>query len=143
MQLPPVIDTHPVIAMYPIIDTPEVSINYDATNDWLYVDWRGAHTQESSRAACLLMLDALRAQPRHKILNDNSNITHTSVELNSWSMWWLEEMLKAGLQYIAWVMPRNFAARQATEATVRAIEKPIVSTFDDVATAYLWLQRQG
>ncbi len=90
----------------------------------------------------MLMLDSLRAFPCHKILNDNSNITHTSVQLTLWGAWWLEEMQRAGLQYVAWVYPRDFAARQATEATVLRIMQPVVGTFDDVATAYMWLRQQ-
>jgi hypothetical protein len=126
----------------PILDTPGISIGHDAQNQWLYVDWRGEHTQESSQAGCMLMLDSLRAFPCHKILNDNSNITRTTVQLTLWGAWWLEEMERAGLQYVAWVYPRDFAARQVTEETVLRIVRPMVGTFDDVATAYMWLQRQ-
>ena len=125
-----------------IINKEDLYIGFDAANQWLYVDWKGEHTPESSRAACLLMLESIRVQPCAKILNDNSNITRTTVELTAWSAWWLEEMRKAGLRYIAWVYPRDFDARQATEATVQYIERPVVATFDDVASAYIWLRQQ-
>ncbi|MDF7812785.1 hypothetical protein [Hymenobacter sp. YC55] len=88
------------------------------------------------------MLEALRAWPCHKILNDNSNITRTTVELSLWGAWWLEEMLRAGLQHIAWVFPRDFVARQASETVLSSIERPVIGTFDDVASAYIWLQQQ-
>jgi hypothetical protein len=127
--------------LHPLVTTAHIAIGYDSTNDWLYADWQGEHDQESSQAACLLLLECLRAQPCRKILNDNSNITRTSVQLTLWGAWWLEEMLKTGLQYIAWVYPRDFAARQATEATVQLIARPVVGTFDDVASAYVWLQQ--
>ncbi|GGG44824.1 hypothetical protein [Hymenobacter glacieicola] len=125
-----------------IVDTPGLAIGADLDNQWLYVDWRGQHDQESSQAACMLMLEALRSRPYHKILNDNSSITRTTVQLSSWGAWWLEEMMRAGLHYIAWVFPRDFAARQASEAILQVIERPVVGTFDDVASAYLWLQQQ-
>lgn len=126
----------------PLIENSGIAIGYDADNHWLYVDWRGEHDQDSSQAACMLMLEALRSRPCHKILNDNSSITRTTVQLSLWGAWWLEEMLRAGLQYIAWIYPRDFAARQASESTLQAIQHPVVATFDDVASAYLWLQRQ-
>lgn len=125
-----------------IIDQQEVFIGFDSTNQWLYVDWKGEHTQESSQATCMLILESLRARPCAKILNDNSSITRTSVELTLWGAWWIEEMRNAGLQYIAWVYPRDFDARKATEVVVQRIEQPVVATFDDVASAYIWLQQQ-
>lgn len=129
--------------IHPIVETTGIAIGYDSDNQWLYVDWRGEHDQDSSQACCMLMLEALRGRPCHKILNDNSSITRTTVQLSLWGAWWLEEMMRAGLQYIAWVFPRDFAARQATEGTLLAIQRPVVGTFDDVASAYLWLQRQA
>ncbi|GAB3289009.1 hypothetical protein ACFQT0_08070 [Hymenobacter humi] len=125
-----------------IVDSPGVFISYDAENDWLYVDWKGEHDQQSSQATCGLMLTTLQAWPCHKILNDNSSITQTTMQLNQWTARWLEQMRTAGLQYIAWVLPRHLMARQAVETIVHAISTPRVGTFDDVASAYIWLQQQ-
>ncbi|WP_426061282.1 hypothetical protein [Hymenobacter sp. B1770] len=125
-----------------ILDLPELFIGYDTENGWLYVDWKGEHNQLSSQAACELMLDCLRAMPCPKILNDNSNITHINMQLTQWGVRWVEQMRLAGLQYIAWVLPQNLLARQSVESTVHAIEAPRVGTFDDVASAYVWLQQQ-
>ena len=125
-----------------IVDLPELSIGYDADNQWLYVDCKGEHDPDSSQACCLLMLESLRAWPCSKILNDNSNITRTTMQLREWSAWWLEQMRLAGLQHIAWVLPPDLPSRQTTEAIVQAIARPHVATFDDVASAYVWLQKQ-
>jgi len=126
-----------------LLDQENLYIGFDAVNQWLYVDWKGEYTKEASRATCLLMLETIRAHPCAKILNDNSNVTRTDVELTSWTLWWLEEMRQAGLQCIAWVYTRAFDNRQATEATVVRIERPRVATFDDLASAYVWLQQQN
>jgi hypothetical protein len=125
-----------------ILDTPGITISYDVDNQWLYADWKGEHDQESSQECCMLLLDSLRQRPCHKLLNDNSSISRTTVQLSVWGAWWLEEMMRAGLQYVAWIYPRDFAARQSTEATLALIQRPVVMSFDDVATAYLWLQKQ-
>lgn len=125
-----------------IVDSDELYIGYDSESQWLYVDWRGEHTPESSRAACLLMLETLRAHPCPKILNDNSNISQTTMQLSSWSLWWLDEMRAAGLQHIAWVLPRHMLARRGVESVVQTIEKPHVASFDDLASAYNWLRQQ-
>ncbi|UOQ73569.1 hypothetical protein [Hymenobacter cellulosilyticus] len=125
-----------------LIDEPRIYIGYDEQNQWLYADWKGEHTQDSSQECCLLLLDSLRARPCAKVLNDNSSITRTTVELTEWGAWWLQEMRRAGLQYVAWVFPRDFAARQATEKVLGYITQPTVGAFDDVASAYVWLQQQ-
>jgi len=129
--------------LHPVVEIPGLAIGYDSDNQWLYVNWHGEHTQESSRKACMLVLESLRAWPCSKILNDNSCITHTSAKLSEWGIWWLDEMLRAGLQYIAWVFPRHFTARQASEDMLQLIPRPVVGTFDDVASAYGWLQQQA
>ena len=126
-----------------IIDTPGISIGYDDDNQWLYVDWKGEHDPDSSWAACGLMLEAMQGFPSAKILNDNSNITRTTMQLSARSLEWLARMHAAGLCYLAWVMPRELHSRRTTEGVVLDIEVPTVCTFDDVASAYLWLQRQG
>ena len=125
-----------------IIDTPEIFIGYDLDNQWLHADWKGAYNQEGSRAACLLMLEALRNSHCQKVLNDNSNITQAKMRFTDWGVWWLEEMRTAGLLFLAWVLPQDLLARQAAETTVHSIERPRVGTFDDVASAYGWLQQQ-
>lgn len=128
--------------LHSIIDSPALFIGHDAQNQWLYVDWRGEHDQESSQAACLLMLDSLRVWPCGKILNDNSSITRTNMQLTLWGSWWLDEMRTAGLECLAWVLPRDLLSRQSVEMAVNVIERPRVGTFDDVASAYVWLQQQ-
>lgn len=125
-----------------IIDQASIYIGYDTTNHWLYVDWRGEHTQASSQAACMLMLQSMHTRPCAKILNDNSSITRTTAMLTPWGTWWLTEMLRAGLAYIAWVYPRNFEARQQMDMAMQRTERPVVAGFDDVASAYVWLQKQ-
>lgn len=108
--------------LHAIIDSPQLFIGHDAQNHWLYVNWKGEYDQESSRAACGLMLEILQAWPCHKILNDNTSLSRTTAQLTQWGVVWLEELRAAGLQFIAWVLPHDLLARQATEATVHAID---------------------
>ncbi len=128
--------------LHAIVDSPKLFIGYDSKNQWLYAEWKGEHDQESSRAAFGLMLDCLRMWPCQKILNDNSSIARTTAQPALWASWGLDEMRAVGLHFIAWVLPPDPLLRQAAEATVHAIERPLVGTFDDVASAYVWLQQQ-
>ena len=125
-----------------LVDTPSLSISYDADNQWHYVEWKGKHDPISSWAACTLMLDTLRAFPCAKILNDNSGIQRTTMQLSARSLDWLAQMHAAGLQVLAWVLPQKLASRRTTEGFVLQIDAPTVCTFDELASAYDWLQRQ-
>jgi hypothetical protein len=126
----------------PLADQAGVAISYGRVNDWLYADWYGEHTRETSQVACLLLLEHLRAHTTARVLNDNSRISHTSVELSEWSRWWLGEMRAAGLATLAWVYPPTFPARKSTDAFMLLITRPLVATFDDLASAYDWLRSQ-
>ena len=125
-----------------LVDTPGLSISYDSDNQWQYVEWKGKHDPASSWAACMLMLDTLRAFPCPKILNDNSGITRTTMQLSARSLDWLTQMHATGLQVLAWVLPPQLASQRTTEGFVLKIEAPAVYTFDDLASAYAWLQQQ-
>lgn len=125
-----------------MLELPGLAISYDHDNEWLYADWQGVHDHASSRQGCLAMLEVMRQRPSAKILNDNSNITYTSIYLTDWSLAWLEEMHEAGLRYLAWIYAPVFPGRKSTEAIVQYLERPVVTSFDDVATAFNWLRRQ-
>lgn len=125
-----------------MLDQPGLSISYDHDNGWLYVNWQGVHDHASSRQCCLAMLAVMHQRPTAKILNDNSNITYTSIYLTDWSLNWLRDMHEAGLRYLAWVYAPVFPGRNSTEAIVQYLERPTVASFDDVATAFNWLRRQ-
>jgi hypothetical protein len=125
-----------------LIDVPELFIGYDADNQWLYADWKGEYNQETARASCMVMLDTLRRWPSTKMLHDNSNVTLAAMKFTSWGEWWLSELEAAGLCFMAWVLPGSLLARQGAEVTLRAIESPRVGTFDDLASAFSWLQQQ-
>ena len=88
------------------------------------------------------MLASLRQWPCQKILSDGTNILAVQMQRTQWGLRWLEEMQAAGLRYFAWVLPRSLQARHATEERVYPISSPLVGTFDDIASACLWLQQQ-
>ncbi|MFD2785534.1 hypothetical protein [Hymenobacter rubripertinctus] len=126
----------------PALPTPEVFISYDAANNWLYADWQGEHDQASARQCCGHIQAAMQRYPTGKLLNDNSNLSRSEVQLTEWGVNWLREMYAQGLRYMAWVYAPDYPGRQPSEMLVRYLDKPTVVAFDDVATACLWLSRQ-
>lgn len=125
-----------------IVDTPGLAISYDYTDQWLYVNWRGEHDQESTRAGCAVMLEALSQWPTAKILNDNTNITRAALRFTAWGVAWLQDMYASGLRYLAWVYAAEFDNRQASEKLVRLMTHPTVASFDTIESAREWLSQQ-
>lgn len=125
-----------------ILETPELLISHDAVNDWLYVSWLGSHDQESARACCRQIKAVLQQNPTGKILNDNSGVMNPNAQLTEWGVRWLQELYALGLRYAAWVYAPNYPGRSPSDALVQYLDKPVVVTFDDLATAHDWLQRQ-
>ena len=128
--------------LHPLVDTSALFIGHDAQNEWLYVDWRGEPCPVAARASGLLLLRTLRAWPCTKLLNDNSGACGFTAHLTSRGGRWLEQLQAAGLRHVAWVLPRHLPARQVVQELVHTIERPRVGTFDDVVSAYAWLQQQ-
>lgn len=128
--------------LQPLVDSPAVFIAHDMVTQCLYADWRGDYNQELSRSTCRMLLAVQRQRPCPKLLNDYSSMTRTTVELTLWGQQWLADMQAAGLRCIAWVLPTDPLARQVTEHIVQGIHQPQVVTFQDVASAYAWLQQQ-
>ena len=128
--------------LHALVDSPAVYIAHDAENHCLYADWRGDYNQDLSRSTCRMLLAVQRQLPCARLLNDYSSMTSTTVQLTQWGEQWLDDMQAAGLRCIAWVLPTDALARQVTEHIVQAIGNPRVVTFQDVASAYSWLQQQ-
>lgn len=125
-----------------LLETPGLLISHDTTNDWLYVSWLGEHDQASARACCEQIQTVFQQYPTSKILNDNSNVVNPNAQLTAWGLRWLQEMHALGLRYVAWVYAPDYPGREPSDALVQYLSKPVVVTFDDLATAHDWLQRQ-
>lgn len=126
-----------------LYDTPPLSISYDLTHQWLYVEWKGPHDAESARTGGELVLEYLRQRPCHKMLNDNSQV---SSEWEQGARWvgteYYRLLAQQGMRSVAWVCPAHWPARKSMEMAMWFVTQPTVLLFDDVAAAYTWLLRQ-
>ncbi|TGE06336.1 STAS/SEC14 domain-containing protein [Hymenobacter fodinae] len=127
-----------------LFDTPPLTISYDPTHDWLYVEWKGVHNADSAKTGGERILSYLDARPCHKMLNDNSQVTSDWEEGARWVGGHYYTMLaERGIRYVAWVCPPHWSARRSMETAMQFVTKPIVILFDDLASAYAWLLRQA
>lgn len=126
-----------------LLEDPHVTISYDHSNDWLYVNWHGDQDFASVQQGGSDILRLLRQQRCHKVLNDNDLVTSMWSDAAEWAgKEWFPAMTAVGLQYFAWVYSPNLYSRLSTDLTLQfAVGNPIVATFDDIETAQAWLKQ--
>ncbi|UOQ78700.1 hypothetical protein MUN84_09280 [Hymenobacter sp. 5516J-16] len=119
-----------------------ISIYFDYSNDWLYADWTGDQSGESVKAGALRMLDLLRQEQCHKVLNDNRRVTSMWLDASEWGgTEWFPAMAEAGLEYFAWIYSPNVYSRLSTDLTLQHTTRPVVLPFDNPETAESWLRQ--
>lgn len=130
--------------MEPLYDTPTLSISFDPAHHWLYVEWKGQHDASSARTGGELVLQLLHNRPCHKMLNDNSQVTSDWEQGARWvGSEYYTQLARQGVRHVAWVCPPNWSARKSMDTAMQFVSRPMVLLFDDVASAYTWLSRQG
>ncbi|KUG08137.1 hypothetical protein [Solirubrum puertoriconensis] len=130
------------MALRSVYEDATISIYYDFSNDWLYVDWGAEQDLASVQAGALQMLACLKQERCHKVLNDNRQVQTIWADAAEWGgKVWFPAMAEGGLEYFAWVYSPNIYSRLSTDLTLQHTTKPIVMTFDNIDTAASWLRQ--
>jgi len=134
-----------VIKMQPfrkLVDTPSLTISYDSANEWLYIEWKGLQNETSVLAGFGLILRCLQAWECKKILNDSSLVTSTWASAGQWlGHDFFQCLAQEGIRYVAWISSPHWSDRRAIDAGLQFMTNPIIIMFDEIATAYAWLQQ--
>ena len=126
-----------------LYDAPTLTISYDYANDWLLMDWHGALDDESVMAGALQLLELLKQQNCHKVLNDNTRITGLWADAAKWGSDVFFPLLhEAGCRYFSWVYsPERYSQLSAQLAAERTTAGITIMTFQNLDTAAEWLLR--
>ncbi len=130
------------MALRTLFQTSYITISFDYLHDWIYADWTGDQTLESVQDGALQMLECLRDERCHKVLNDNTRVTSMWADAAEWGgKEWFPAMTAAGLQYFAWVYSPNVYSRLSTDLTLQHTTRPVVLAFDNLDMAAAWLRQ--
>jgi hypothetical protein len=124
-----------------LISTPGLCISYDKSNQWLYNQWIGKHDRESIPRCGELISACLLTHPCPKMLSDHSLLTGDWQQALPNIRPAFERLAALGVAYIAWVHSSLYSDHLAMEKALLCIDRPTVAIFDDVCSAYAWLQR--
>lgn len=129
------------MALLTLLDEPHLTISYDKDNQWLYTDWTGVQDLRTLTRGSEQILLHLQGEHCRKILNDNSHVSSINLQGRRWvEQSFLQQLAKAGLEYMAWVYSPDFDSRFSTDLTLLRISRPVVVGFDDLVAAYTWLE---
>jgi len=125
-----------------LVDTPSLTVSYDNANEWLYVEWKGDHDQLSVWAGFEVIARCLQAWECKKILNDSSQVSSSWETAAQWlDRAFFECMAQKGVRYIAWIYSPHWPDQHTLDASLQFISNPIVIIFEELASAYAWLQQ--
>ena len=124
--------------------TPALSVYYDAENQWLYADWPGAYEADTAHRSAQLLVQCLQSYPCQKLLNSTLQVTSSWNGREKWAGETLFPLLASfGIRYIACVYSKQWPARHSLDVAMEYTTQPFIVSFDDLATAYSWLQQTG
>jgi hypothetical protein len=124
-----------------LLDTPGLRISSDEANNWLYNQWLGMHNEDSVKMYASHICACLRQRPFTKILSDHSGLVGNWQGAAPWiGQEYFVRLAAQGIAYFAWVYNEHYHDRLAMEQTLYYTTSPVVAIFDDVASAYEWLQ---
>jgi len=124
-----------------LLDSPGLRVSYDEANGWLYNQWLGVHDAASVREHAAAICACHRAWPCSKILSDHAGLVGSWQHSISWiGGEYLNTLAAQGVGYFAWVYNQGYHDRTAMEQALYYATQPVIAIFDDVASAYEWLQ---
>jgi hypothetical protein len=130
------------MALNTLFQNAHLTIAYDYLNDWLYANWTGEQDFDSVRNGCLQMLEVLKQERCHKVLNDNREVTSMWSDAAEWGgRVWFPLMAEAGLEYFAWVYSPNVYSRLSTDLMMSHATRPLVLAFNELEIAQAWLRQ--
>ena len=123
----------------------QIAIEYNAANDWIYVNWRGYQNYDTVVAGCTKILDLMKSLACYRILNDNTQVEGKWSTASKWGAdVWFPAMREAGLKWFAWVYSPSVLSRLLTDKTVKQTNNPdFIQVFDDIDLAKDWLRAKA
>lgn len=120
-----------------------IKMRYEPQGQYINVDWLGYQNYDSVVKGCEIMLDLMKQNGCHLILNDNTHVKGNWSEASDWgAQVWFPAMAGAGLKKFAWIYsPSTFSRIAAGKSLPSDYDAVQVAFFDERNTALNWLTK--
>ena len=123
-------------------DFPDFTLWHDSPCACLYATWQGVHAPGRTKAQYTLIREHVQDTGSSKLLNDGLLDEDGWAQVADWvATHGFRRLAEAGVQAVAWVLPRHPAAFYDTARVLAQVRQPLVDTFTDAQAAYDWLHR--
>lgn len=119
-----------------------LDIAYNRLHQYMYCNWKGAHTPESLRAGTEVLLTLLKTQACDRVLMDNRGVKGAYGAASRWVKLGLLAALQTyGLARVSWLVSSDPLLHFANALSLRQVseEGSFVRSFSDENAAKLWL----
>lgn len=125
-----------------IIQQPNLMVEYNHSDNWLYVSWCGFQPYDVVIDSCEKVLDAVLETRCSRMLNDNTHIEGIWSGAAKWvALDWFPRMQAAGLERFAWVYPPSTFSRLSADRALQFMDdQSFIRTFNDIEAASDWLR---
>jgi hypothetical protein len=121
-----------------------MDIEFDAQENFMYVNWKGFQSVENVKSGCEKMLEFLKQKNISRVLNDNRLVTGPWQGAAEWAAKeWFPRMFASGMTHFAWIQSTSvfsqLSAEKALSETDESWKTQGIRTFDDPELARKWV----
>lgn len=108
----------------------KITVVYNAGKERIEATWRGFQDLNSVKHGCMIMLQMMKRNRCHKVLNDNSEVMGTWSEAADWGREeWFPMMQRSGLRLFAWILSPSSFSQMSAHKSAEVIEGNITFQF--------------
>lgn len=125
-----------------LYETPTLTISYNYTDEWLYLDWHGKLDDATVMDGAIKVLELLEQEQCAKVLNDNTRVSGLWADAAKWgSDIFFPQLYAAGCRYFSWVhSPERYSQLSAELAVQQTTAGIIFMSFENLTPAAEWLR---
>jgi hypothetical protein len=123
-------------------DTACLSIHYDASHRWLFLDWAGELTLSAVQDASVAVAECYLHGSYPRVLSSNLQIAGIDPSVGAWlKAEFLPYLTVAGVTQIAWISAPSLGGRKLAQAVAGRVPGLALNVFETAEEAMVWLQQ--
>jgi hypothetical protein len=123
-------------------DTSCLAIYYDASHQWLFLDWAGELTLAAVQDASVAVAECYLQGIYSRVLSSNLHITGIDSNVGAWlKAEFLPYLTVAGVTQMAWISAPSLGGRKLAQTVANRVPSLALNVFDTAEEAIAWLQQ--
>lgn len=119
-----------------------LSIYYDLSYNWLFLEWSGKLSLPAVQDACVAVVECYLHRNYSRVLNSNLQVKGIGAGVANWlGAEFLPYMAVAGVKQVAWLSGPSSLGHNLAHAIANRVPGLALNLFDTVEEATAWLQK--